>query len=121
MKLKSFQKKMCAVSTFIAIIAYVLVSHFTSCWTWTLFIFLIIPLMPVLVGLKKLTLSYDLLVVIVYLILGFAIGGWHPWWVLFLTIPIYHIFVDDIKRKKKLNKFFAKDEDKEEVDVEIID
>ena len=29
-----------------------------------------------------------------YLTLGFTIHGWHPWWVLFLTIPVFHILFD---------------------------
>lgn len=117
MNLKSFQLKMCAASALISTIAYVLIGYYTNCWTWTIFIFLLVPLMPFLVGLKKLKLSYDFLVVIIYLVLGFAFDGWHPWWVLFLTIPIYHIFLDDILRKRK-NK---KEKEKEEVEVEIID
>lgn len=117
MNLKSFQRKMCAISCFLAIILYVLVGYYTSCWTWTLAFFLLIPLMPFLVGLQKISLSYDLFVVIAYLILGFTIGGWHPWWVLFLTIPIYHIFLDDIKKKKK-SKTQIKIDD---LDIEIID
>lgn len=119
--MKSFQKKMCAISLFLAIIAYVLISYYTSCWTWTLFIFLLVPLMPFLVGLKKISLSYDLFIVVLYLVIGFAFGGWHPWWVLFLTIPIYHIFVDDIKRKKKMEKAKKSNSQNEEVEVEIVD
>ena len=118
MKLKTFQRKMCAISCFLATILYVLVSYYTSCYTWTLFFFLLIPLMPVLVGLKKVSLSYDLLVVISYLVLGISQNGWHPWWVLFLTIPIYHIFIDDCRKKKKENidiKIKVEDDD-----IEII-
>ena len=116
MKLKSFQKKMCAAAVFIAVISYVLISYFTSCWTWTLFIFLIIPFMPFLVGLKRIKFSYDLLVIIAYLIIGFAAGGWHPWWVLFLTIPVYHIFFDDIKIKKKIKDKFNQEDNIIDID-----
>lgn len=37
-----------------------------------------------------LTLPYPFIVAIVYLFIGFSSGGWHPWWILFLTIPIYY-------------------------------
>lgn len=117
MNMRSFQLKMCGVSTFLAIIAYVLVGYYTSCWTWSLFIFAIIPLMPFLVGLKKIHISYDLIIVAIYLVLGFTINGWHPWWVLFLTIPVYHIFLDDILRKRKK----AREAAQNQVEVEIID
>lgn len=36
------------------------------------------------------TFPYPLLVVLVYLFLGFFFGLWHPGWVLFLTIPFYY-------------------------------
>ena len=110
--MKNFRVKMCASSALIAVIAYVLVGYYTKCWTWSLFIFLIVPLMPFLTGLKKITITYDLIVVIVYLVLGFTIKGWHPWWVLFLTIPIYHIFFDDVFKHRKKKKI---------IDVEVVD
>ena len=34
---------------------------------------------------------YAVLVVAVFLLLGFVWGLWHPAWVLFLTIPLYHV------------------------------
>jgi len=39
---------------------------------------------------------YAPLVVIAYLMLGFLIpgGGWHPWWILFLTIPLVPSLID---------------------------
>lgn len=36
------------------------------------------------------TFPYPILVVIVYLAIGFAFRWWHPGWVLFLTIPFYY-------------------------------
>lgn len=34
---------------------------------------------------------YPLLVVILYLVIGFLFGWWHPGWMLFLTIPVYYL------------------------------
>ena len=46
-----------------------------------------------------------MLVVIVYLILGFVCHWWHPGWVLFLTIPVFYIFFPkDFKKKKGIEK-----------------
>lgn len=40
------------------------------------------------------TFPYPIVVVLLYLFVGFAFGGWHPWWMLFLTIPIYYWIVN---------------------------
>jgi hypothetical protein len=37
------------------------------------------------------------------MIIGFTIDGWHPWWILFLTIPIVSIFAKSDKKKEKDN------------------
>ena len=39
------------------------------------------------------------LCVLVYLILGFAFDVWHPAWMLFLLIPVYHCLVSAIFKK----------------------
>lgn len=33
---------------------------------------------------------YALVCVIIFLILGFCFNLWHPGWIIFLTIPIFH-------------------------------
>ncbi|MDR2492335.1 MAG: helix-turn-helix transcriptional regulator [Coriobacteriales bacterium] len=47
---------------------------------------------------------YPIVVVIVYLILAFVFGLWHPAWIIFLTIPFYYWIVGiverDLNRKK---------------------
>ena len=40
------------------------------------------------------------LCVLAYLILGFAFNIWHPSWMVFLLIPIYHVMVGAIFHKK---------------------
>lgn len=37
---------------------------------------------------------YPVLCVLLYLILGFAFGLWHPCWIIFLTIPFYYWIVN---------------------------
>lgn len=61
--------------------------------------------MPFLIGLKKIHISYDVAICLIYVIVCLVVqiatknseSGvlrlWHPLWVIFLTIPIYHIFV----------------------------
>jgi len=36
---------------------------------------------------------YPILIVFVYLVMGFTLGIWHPTWLLFMTIPIYYIMI----------------------------
>ena len=40
---------------------------------------------------KPVVFCYPVLVLIVFLLLGFAKSLWHPAWILFLTIPIFYI------------------------------
>lgn len=43
--------------------------------------------------------SVPIICVILYLIIGFAFGAWHPGWVVFLLIPIYYSLFDAINKK----------------------
>ena len=40
---------------------------------------------------KRRAVPYPVLVTVVYLVLGAVFGLWHPWWILFLTIPLYYL------------------------------
>ena len=93
-KSRAIRAKICACTLFVAIIAYILIGYYLDEWRWSLFVFAIVPLMPFVLGLKRIHISYELVVLAVYLTLGFTIHGWHPWWVLFLTIPVFHILFD---------------------------
>ena len=93
-KSKAIRTKICACTLFVAVIAYILIGYYLDEWLWSLFVFAIVPLMPFALGLKRIHISYELVVVAAYLTLGFTIHGWHPWWVLFLTIPVFHILFD---------------------------
>lgn len=68
-------------------------------------IFLLIPIMPILLGIKRISLGYPSLCLIVYLIIGFAFKMWHPGWIIFLTVPIVSIFfhkpIIEINKKNK--------------------
>ena len=41
-----------------------------------------------------------LIVVAIYLCVGFTTGLWHPTWLIFFAIPLYHWTVDIIKNKR---------------------
>ncbi len=40
---------------------------------------------------RKWDAIYPLFITILFLVLGFAFGLWHPGWMLFLTIPLYYM------------------------------
>lgn len=44
-----------------------------------------------------------LLAAAAYLLLGFTVGGWHIYWVVFLAIPIMSIIVDVIEGRKDIS------------------
>jgi len=51
---------------------------------------------------------YPIIVVAVYLFIGFVFNMWHPTWLLFLTIPIYYMLVEMYRAKsfrQKANVF----------------
>jgi Predicted transcriptional regulators len=41
---------------------------------------------------------YPIIVTIIYLIIGFAFGWWHPGWILFVTIPVYYIIAEHMDK-----------------------
>lgn len=52
---------------------------------------------------NKFTLSflsrcYPVIVVIIYLIIGFMFRLWHPGWILFLTIPVFYAYYNSINK-----------------------
>lgn len=87
---------------------------FNRGWQYSWLFFLTIPLYYTLVlavSKKNAHLFlYPVLVVLVYLVLCLPIGHmvnmsfWHPYWIMFLTIPIYYWAVAVVRKSKKQNK-----------------
>lgn len=50
----------------------------------------LMAVLPLVCHLLHLGDVYAIIVVIVYLVLGFLIDYWHPGWLLFLSIPLYY-------------------------------
>jgi len=40
---------------------------------------------------RKMDAAYPMIITMVYLLLGFGFGLWHPGWLVFLTIPLHYI------------------------------
>ena len=41
---------------------------------------------------------YPVIVTVIYLILGFSFGWWHPGWLLFITIPVYYAIAEQMDK-----------------------
>lgn len=85
---------------FLSIIIFVLLKYYLKedVSRYAYLSFLLFPISLILNGNIR-SISYELIVLITYLVLGFAFKWWHPGWVLFLTIPIFNIiFPKKIKR-----------------------
>ena len=92
------------------VVAYVLLGTLLGLWGQAWVLFLLIPIIPSLMGAifyKRMhAFAYPILVAFVYLTLGvwYPGGYWHPWWLLFLTIPVYYVIADAIKKVKKIKE-----------------
>ena len=88
------------------LMAYLIAGIFFNLWHPTWLIFLTIPIYYELIAMHKAKtfkskaniFPYPILCVIFYLSIGFDYNWWHPAWLIFLTIPIYYMFVNSIKR-----------------------
>ena len=91
---KSIKKKIVEATPIVSLIIYLLLGFCFEIWHPSWLVFLLIPIMPFIVGFKKIKISFGLLICIIYFAVGIIWNLWHPTWIIFLTIPIYHIFVD---------------------------
>ena len=89
----TLKNKIMAATPLLAVFTFLLlifVVNVPAKFAWL--VFLMIPIMPYLIGKKQIRLSIGLFITIIYLILGFAFDLWHPAWIIFLLIPVFHIF-----------------------------
>ena len=106
----TFKKKIMAITPFISLILFFVLRYILQeigsddklKWTWL--IFLLNLIIPVVLGEWKINISYPLITVVAYLILGLCFDLWHPGWVVFLTIPIYYTLKSPTAMKVTINK-----------------
>lgn len=89
----SFRHKIIAATPMCCLIIFLLLGFCLGAWHPGWVIFFLIPVMPVLLGIKKIRRIYPTLCAVIYLILGFGFSLWHPGWIIFLTIPVVDIFI----------------------------
>jgi len=90
-------------------IIYLIMGFLWNLWHPGWVVFLAIPIYYEVVGMftakgarKKYNLfPLALICIVIYLILGFFFGLWHPAWLIFLSIPLYHSLVHAIYKSKE--------------------
>lgn len=100
MKPYNFRKRLMAATPIMCLIIFLLLGTIWDLWHPGWMVFFLIPVMPFLIGYKKIHLTYPLFCAIAYLIMGLGFGLWHPGWIIFLTIPVFEIFASGVKVKK---------------------
>lgn len=114
-----------AATPFLCTIAYILMGFFLPNhigWSHTWIVFLLIPIVPSIFSAIEnrsfCTFCYPVFITGIYLILGMVYGLWHPYWFLFITIPVYYIVftpIDKAIRRSILKCRFKK----QSIDVEV--
>ena len=94
----SIKNKIIAATPFVSLIIFLILGFCFGLWHpgWTAF--LLVPLVPIILGVKKIKHVYPFICGIAYLLMGFFANLWHPGWIIFLTIPIVNIFCQNPKR-----------------------
>ncbi len=85
----SFRNRVIAVTPMICVFFFLLLGFGWGLWHPGWIVFILIPIMPYLVGKRKIRLSIPLIITVIYLILGFGWNLWHPGWIIFLLIPVF--------------------------------
>ncbi|WP_025724575.1 hypothetical protein [Acholeplasma granularum] len=116
----NWQKRIVAATPLIALIIFLSVGFLYDAWHpgWTAF--LLIPIVPFLVGLKQIRITFPLIVFVAYIALGIS-GYWHPGWIIFLLIPLQNILfppqtISKYIKKEDKNKSKPKDYMDAEID-----
>ena len=112
----SFKNRLIAVTPMICLFFFLLLGFAWDLWHPGWLVFLLIPIMPYLVGKKKLRFSIPLIITRIYLIMGFGWNLWHPGWIIFLLIPVFTTLIGS--SKIKIIKKDANKNDEDYIDIE---
>ncbi len=99
-----WRKRLIAATPLICLLAYLAIGFMADIWDKSLLVFLLIPTMPTILGVKTIRITFSLIVVVIFLVLGFAFNLWHPAWLLFFLIPIYYILFGSVGIESQRNK-----------------
>ena len=120
-KLHKVKEILDAILVLSVICVYVLLCSF-NVMEWSKFwvIFVYYPALSSLISaiMKKnpSTFAYPVFIAGIYVTIGMYLGQWHPWWALFVTIPLYYVLVKPFTKKTSI---YYKDKNGEERSVEV--
>ena len=96
------KKKIIAATPLLCLITFLLLGFCLGLWHPGWCIFFLIPLMPEILGVKRIENVYSFLCSVIYIFIGISFGLWHPGWIIFLTIPVVAIFTSKPKDKVEI-------------------
>jgi len=100
----------------LTLVAYFIWSYTLNMWdvSWTIWVLLPVVLSITEVILKKrfTAFNFPCLVTFIYLFLGMMYNLWHPYWIMFIAIPVFYIIFGNIE------KIMGKDDDDDDDDDE---
>lgn len=107
----SWKNRIILITPIVSLMIFIVLKlKFELPYSWASFI--LIPLMPIILGKKK--ISVTLVCVVLYIIVGIVTTEWHIWWIILLFIPVYHILFStkiNVKRVFKNDDFDMDDFD----------
>ncbi len=94
-----------AVLPLVCVVVYLILGFTTSMgWAYGWLLFLLIPIAESLYSAIQTknpsAFCYPVFVVFLYLAIGFMFHVWHPTWILFITIPVFYVMCDSIKKTR---------------------
>lgn len=90
---------LCAVITYLLLGFYVPVYGWTTWWIVILFPIIIASILEAIEKRDPNKFALPVLIVCVYIFLGFYFKLWHPMWILFLLIPVYYAAMSPFAKK----------------------
>lgn len=99
----TWQKRVVAATPLISLLIYLCLGFFGNLWHPGWLVFFLIPIVPVLVGQKRIRVTFPLIVALIYVVIG-LMGYWHPGWIIFLLIPIQNILFPPKMNSKYIKK-----------------
>lgn len=119
----TWQKRVVAATPLISLLIFLFLGFFYELWNPGWLVFLLIPIVPFLVGLRQIRITFPLLVFVTYIGIGVA-GYWHPGWIIFLLIPIQNILfppksISKFLKKEVVKKDFNRPKDYVDAEIDI--
>ena len=96
------RKRVVAATPIICLIVFLILGFYFDKWHPGWLVFLFVPAMPFILGLKRIKHIYPVICAVVYVLIGIFWNQWHPGWIIFLTIPVVAIFTPSKKDKEKV-------------------